>query len=104
MWLFLTKHALVLSFLANHPRATGPELCKAIGVTERTVRKIITDLELEGYVTKKREGRRLRFRINPDLPLRGETHQEIAIGHFLEALGWKKRRTRTQMPKVKGIG
>jgi hypothetical protein len=31
---------------------------------------IISDLEAEGYLRKKREGRRLRYFINPDLPLR----------------------------------
>ena len=91
-WTFLTNHAMVLSFLARNPRITAREIATAIGITERTVRKIIADLELEGYISKRREGRRLHYRINPNLTLRHESYQEMVIGDFLEALGWKRRR------------
>ncbi len=93
-WAFLTNHALVLSFLAKQPRITAREISMTIGITERTVRKIIADLDTAGYINKKKEGRRVRYRINPDLSLRHDTHQEIAVGDFLEALGWKRRRKR----------
>lgn len=91
-WTFLTNHALVLSFLARHSRITAREISSAIGITERSTRKIIADLDDAGYITKKREGRRVRYRINPDLPLRHETQQDAAVGDLLEALGWKRRR------------
>lgn len=91
-WMFLTNHALVLSVLAKHPRITGRELAAAVGITERATRKIIADLEAEGYITKKKAGRRIKYRINPDLPMRHETYQDTAIGDFLKAMGWKRRR------------
>lgn len=94
-WAFLTNHALVLSFLAKHSRVTARELSAAIGITERTTRKIIADLHTAGYITKRREGRRIRYRIKPDLPLRHEMHQDMAIGDLLEVLGWTRRRRRT---------
>ena len=95
-WAFLTNHALVLSVLAKYSRITGRELSAAVGITERAARKIIADLEAEGYITKKKEGRRIRYRINPDLPMRHETYQDTAIGDFLKALGWKKKQVRTK--------
>lgn len=95
-WTFLTNHALVLSVLAKHPRITGRELSTTVGITERATRKIIADLEAEGYITKKKEGRRIKYRINPDLPMRHETYQDTAIGDFLKALGWKKKQSRTK--------
>ncbi len=88
-WAFMTNYALVLSFLAKHSRITARELSAQIGITERAVRKIIADLDSEGYISKKKEGRRIRYRINPELPLRHETNREIAVGDFLRALGWK---------------
>lgn len=91
-WTFLTNHALVLSHIAHHPRITGLELANSIGITERATRKIIAELLDAGYITKKREGRRSRYRINPDLTLRHPSHGETAVGDLLEALGWKKRR------------
>jgi DNA-binding transcriptional ArsR family regulator len=94
-WTFVTNYALVLSFLAKQPRITARELAAAIGITERTVRKIIADLDAAGYISKKKQGRRIRYRVNPDLSLRHDAHQEIAVGDLLEALGWKGRRKRT---------
>ena len=90
-WTFLTKHALVLSLIANHPRITAQELALTIGTTERQIRRIIADLFADGYIKKKRVGRGIRYQINPELSLRHDTHREIAIGDFLEALGWRRR-------------
>ena len=47
-------------------------------------------LGADGYLTKKREGRRTRYKIDPDLPLRDETQQDKAIGDLLGILGWKR--------------
>jgi len=93
-WAFLTNHALVLSYLAKQPSITAREISLAIGITERAIRKIIADLDEAGYISKRKIGRGMRYRINPDLSMRSDAHQDIAIGDFLEALGWKRRRRR----------
>ncbi len=90
-WKFLTNHALVLCLIAQQPRITAREISSTIGITEKTTRNIITDLEADGYVTKKREGRRIRYRVDTELPLRHEMQQDMAIGDLLEVLGWKRR-------------
>lgn len=91
-WKFVTNHALVLCQIAQQPRITVREISLTIGITEKATHGIITDLEAAGYVTKKREGRRLRYRVNPDLCLREEMLQDKAVGGLLEILGWKRRR------------
>lgn len=91
-WAFLTNHALVISYLAKKPSITAREISFAIGITERAIRKIIADLDDAGYISKKKVGRGTRYRINPDLSMRSDAHEDIAIGDFLEALGWKRRR------------
>lgn len=91
-WKFVTNYALVLCLVAQQPRITAREISLAIGITEKATRRIITDLEADGYVTKKREGRRLRYRVNTDLPLRPDTQQDKVVGSLLEVLGWKRRR------------
>jgi DNA-binding transcriptional ArsR family regulator len=90
-WKFLTNHSLVLCLIAQQPRITAREISLTIGITEKATRNIINDLEIDGYVTKKREGRRIRYRVDPDLPLRSETQQNKAIGDLLVTLGWKRR-------------
>ncbi len=91
-WKFLTNHALVLCLIAQQPRITAREISSTIGITEKATRNIINDLEADDYITKKREGRRLRYRIDPDMPLRHEMQQDSIIGDLLELLGWKRRR------------
>lgn len=93
-WTFLTNHALVLSYLAKHPSITAREVSLDIGITERAIRKIIADLDEAGYISKRKVGRGTRYKINPDMSLRSNTHDNIAIGNFLEALGWKRGRRR----------
>jgi len=93
-WKFLTNHALVLCLIAQQSRITAREISSAIGITEKATRNIINDLEADGYITKKREGRRIKYRIDPDMPLRSETQQDKAIGDLLETLGWKRRSNR----------
>ena len=90
-WKFLTNHALVLCIVAQKPRITAREIADTIGITEKATRNIINDLEADGYVTKKREGRRTRYKIDQDLPLRDETQQDKLIGDLLGILGWKRR-------------
>ena len=96
-WKFVTNHALVLCLIAQQPRVTGREIASTIHITEKATRGIISDLEADGYVTKRREGRRIRYRINPDLPLRHELQQDKAVGALLELLGWK--RSKRKVPK-----
>ncbi len=89
-WKFLTNHALVLCLIAQQPRITAREISSTIGITEKATRNIINDLEADGYVSKKKEGRRIKYRVDADLPLRSETQQDKAIGDLLEILGWKR--------------
>ena len=91
-WKFLTNHALVLCLIAQQPRITGRDIAATIGITEKATRNIINDLEADGYITKKREGRRMRYRFDPDMPLRHDIQQENSIGDLLEVIGWKRRR------------
>jgi predicted transcriptional regulator len=91
-WKFLTNHALVLCLVAQRPRITAREIAATIGITEKATRNIINDLEADEYITKKREGRRVRYRVDPDMPLRHEIQQDNSIGDLLELLGWKRRK------------
>ncbi|MDP3879745.1 MAG: helix-turn-helix domain-containing protein [Dehalococcoidales bacterium] len=102
-WKFLTNHALVLCLIAQQSRITGRDISSTLGITEKATRNIIADLEADGYVTKKKEGRRIKYRINPDLPLRSETQQNKAIGDLLEVLGWRRRKKPAQKPVLKEV-
>jgi len=57
-WTFLTNHARVLFSLAAQPDLRLREVAEEIGITERAVQRIVTDLEEAGILTRSREGRR----------------------------------------------
>ena len=48
-WTFLTNHAFILGLLAKRKRITAREIAEETGITERSVRKIIAELESENY-------------------------------------------------------
>jgi predicted transcriptional regulator len=98
-WKFLTNHAMVLCLIARQPRITAREISATIGITEKATRNIINDLEADDYVTKKREGRRIKYSFDPDMPLRTETLQDKAIGDLLKTLGWKKKKIKKRRPR-----
>jgi coproporphyrinogen III oxidase-like Fe-S oxidoreductase len=64
----------------------------------------LDDLEADGYITKIRGGRRLRYRINPNLYLRDEMLQDKAVGDFLEVLGWRRRRRLAEERELVALG
>ena len=88
-WTFITNHGLVLSYISHNPRSTAREIANAIGVTERTTHKIISDLEREGYTERRKSGRRNVYRVDPQLPLRHHTKQDILVSELLDALAAK---------------
>jgi predicted transcriptional regulator len=88
---FFTNHALILSHIAQQPRITARELSTIIGITERSTIKVINDLLEEEYITKTREGRNNRYRINPDKPITPAGLDEMAAEVLLTTLGWKRR-------------
>jgi DNA-binding MarR family transcriptional regulator len=88
-WMFLTNHARVLIFLADRPKITARDLSTLIGITERSVRNIIAELEAEGYIEKSREGRQIRYKVHLEMPFRHRTEKDKAIKILLKALGCK---------------
>jgi len=95
-WKFVTNHTLVLCLIAQQPRITAREIAATVGITEKATRNIINDLEADDYITKNKEGRRLRYSIDPEMPLRHEMHEDKSVGDLLEVLGWEKRRKRVK--------
>ena len=86
-WSFLTTHARALLFLADQPDARLRDLASALAMTERTAYGVVADLSEAGYLVKERDGRRNRYQIRRDLPLRDEIGRERSVGELLDLLG-----------------
>ena len=86
-WTFLTNHAHVLVCIAEEPDVRGRDIAERVGITERAAQAIIADLVAEGYVTRTREGRRNRYEVHPDAPLRHPLEHDTTVGDLLVTLG-----------------
>jgi hypothetical protein len=95
-WMFLTNHAHVLVCIAEVPDIRGRDIAARVGITERAAQAIVADLATEGYVTRTRVGRRNRYTVNPDAPLRHPLEHEHTIGELLVTLGRLKPTRRTR--------
>ena len=85
-WSFLTNHARVLLCIAHDPGARLRDIAASLGITDRSVYGIVTDLTTAGYVVKHRDGRRSLYQIQAHLALPEPASQEPAIGEVLALL------------------
>jgi DNA-binding MarR family transcriptional regulator len=85
-WTFLTNHALVLLCIARNPDTRLRDIAAAVGITERSVQAIVTDLEEAGYLTRSRVGRRNRYQLHTAQPLRHPLEREHEVDDLLALL------------------
>ena len=85
-WTFLTNHAHVLIAIDRDPELRQRDISRAVGITIGAVQKIISELERAGYVTSERVGRRNRYHVNADLPLRHPLESNHTIADLLTTL------------------
>ena len=82
-WTFLSNHGHVLICLARDPEARLRDVALAVGITERAVQKIVSDLEEAGVVERVRDGRRNRYLLFLDKPLRHPIEAHRSVGALL---------------------
>ncbi|MFC7545445.1 helix-turn-helix transcriptional regulator [Plantactinospora sp. GCM10030261] len=85
-WTFLTNHAHVLLCIARDPDVRLRDLATQVGITERAAQRIVADLVDAGYLTSTRDGRRNRYQLHRDLPLRHPLERDHQIGEILAVL------------------
>ncbi len=85
-WTFLSNHAHVLVCVAEQPDARIRDIAGRVGITERAASNIVADLELDGYITRERQGRNNHYRLHRDLPLRHPIENHRLIGDLLALL------------------
>ena len=87
-WRFLTDHAQVLACVARDPTITMREIARRLEITERTTAKVVSELELAGYLRRTRVGRGNQYEVHFELPLRSSPLDgRRTVGdllHFLE--------------------
>ena len=85
-WTFLSNHSHTLLCISGDPNIRLRDIAERVGITERAAQRIVADLEQAGYLSHEKVGRRNRYRIHPDLPLRHPLEDHLAIGALLRVL------------------
>ena len=85
-WTFLTNHSHVLLCIAENPDVRLRDVAEQVGITERATQRIVAELEDAGYLSHEKVGRRNRYEVHPDLPLRHPLEDHLSIGALLRVL------------------
>jgi len=91
-WTFFTNHSHVLLCLAADDSLRVRDLAEKVGITERAVLKILADLATGGVIERERDGRRNRYSVQFDAPLRHHLEAHRTVGDLVAAVHSGKRR------------
>ncbi len=83
-WTFLSNHGYVLACLARDPGVRLRDVALMVGITERAVQKIVADLEAGDILARVREGRRNRYELFRERPLRHSLGSHQTVGALLD--------------------
>jgi len=100
-WNFLTNHAHVLLGVWEDPEARVRDIATRVGITERAVQRILQELESDGYLVRERVGRRNRYRVRGDRPLRHPGGDQRPVMVLLEVIGRRKATRASARPAVR---
>ena len=85
-WTFFTNHAHVLISIHEDPSIRTRDIAARVGITERAVQRIITELCEAGYLTRSRDGRRNHYRVHADRPLRHPVEAHCLVSGLLRTV------------------
>lgn len=86
MWTFLSNHAHVLVCLRKDPDLRARDLAEMVGITERAIRRILHDLEADGYIDIEKRGRRNHYTVRDGLPMRHPVEAGVHVSEILDVI------------------
>ncbi|MEX0683690.1 MAG: winged helix-turn-helix domain-containing protein [Dehalococcoidia bacterium] len=85
-WNFLSNYGLVLTHLFQNSEATLREIARGTDLTERAVYQIVRELEENGFIKKKRVGRRNTYTVNEQALFSFPVYGSLNIAQMVAAL------------------
>lgn len=85
-WTFLTNHAHVLIAISRNPELRQRDISDLVGITEGAVQRILHELEADGYLAIERVGRRNRYLVIGNRPLRHPLENTHTIDELLDTV------------------
>ena len=97
-WNFLSNYGLVLTHLFQNSEATLREIAHSTDLTERAVYQIVRELEVNGFIGKRRVGRRNTYTVNEGVLLSFPVYRNLNIAQMVKALRLIMDESRTSVP------
>ena len=85
-WSLLTNHGRLLLAIENETGLRVRDMADRLEMSERGVALILRDLREAGYVTSRREGRRVFYKVVADKPMRRDSLRHQTVGQLLGLL------------------
>jgi len=82
-WNFITNHGLVLLYVSQNPQCTTRQMASMIKTTERTVHRVLMDLQREGYIIRQKTGKGNLYQINHARTLKHELTKNALVDDLL---------------------
>lgn len=103
-WTFCSNHTHVLVCLAADGSLTLRDVASRVGITERAVQRIVSELETAGVLKRERDprdARRNRYSIEGSAPLRHPMEWHCSVGDLLALITGSDlvKRKATSAPK-----
>lgn len=86
-WTFLTNHSHVLICVSRDPLLRTRDIAEKVGITERSVQRILTELAEAGVIMRERDGRRNRYIVNGSPFLRHPLESNRRVSDLLGFVG-----------------
>ncbi len=96
-WTFLSNHAHVVVCMARDPDARLRDIAEQVGLTERAVHRIVTELEEAAVIRRSRDGRRNHYEIDTEVPFRHPLEGGCTVGALLSMVFGHDAAFRTAM-------
>lgn len=81
---FLSSHAHVLLCLARQPDMRLKDIARGLRITERSVHRILSALESQGLVERRRVGRCNHYSLSLDRPLKHPLERHRTVGELVQ--------------------
>jgi predicted transcriptional regulator len=85
-WTYLSNHGHVLVALSRDSEVRLRDVAVQVGITERAVQGIVSDLVTAGHVVKGKAGRRNTYRVRRHARFRHPLESGVRLGDFLDVV------------------
>lgn len=85
-WTLFSNHGHVLVCLTRDSEARLRDVALDVGITERAVQKIVRDLQDGGMISVTKNGRRNRYRIHKNEPLRHKLESDCTVKELVKVV------------------